>query len=212
MSDPFIGQIQTYAFTFPPRGWAFCSGAQITIADNTSLFALIGTFYGGDGRTTLGLPNLVSRTPIGFNMGGALPPSFFTFQIGQVEGAQTHTLTAQQMPSHTHSAAFTPVGASGGPANVEATTDVGDASAPSDGAFLAQPSDLPGPDAPEKIYNASPTPGSLVPLGGVSGGGGSAGGTVIVDPNGAGHSFSILNPFLAVNFSIALIGLFPPRN
>ncbi|GLX80156.1 microcystin dependent MdpB family protein [Thalassotalea insulae] len=209
MSEPFYGQIQLFGFNYAPRGWAFCNGATLSVSQNTALFSLLGTAYGGDGRTNFKLPNLTSRSPVGFNMGNG--PGLETFDLGEMHGQQTHTLTQQQMPSHTHGATFTPVGGSNA-AQVQVTTDKGDKSTPDHGDYLAAPSDIPGPDAPEKMFNSSPSSGSLVLLGGVSGGGASAGGTVTVEITGSSQAFSLLNPFTAVNFSIALTGIFPSRN
>jgi microcystin-dependent protein len=92
MADPFIGEIKMVGFNFPPRGWALCNGQLLTIAQNTALFALLGTTYGGNGLTTFGLPNLQDRTPVHPGMGHTL---------GEMGGAQTHTLTAAQI-GHGH--------------------------------------------------------------------------------------------------------------
>lgn len=209
MSDPFIAQISTFAFNFAPRGWAFCNGSLLAISSNTSLYALLGTIYGGDGRTTLGLPNLTSRSTVAYGSNaGALQP----FIIGQWGGAQECILNHQQLPTHHHVAGFEPTGGgSNNQVEVKATTEDGNASAASAGAYLAQPSELPGPDTRELIYKSNPTPASLVPLGGVSGGGNDSG-TVTLDNSGGNQGFSIKNPYVAMNFSIALLGIFPSRN
>ena len=104
MSEPFIGQIQPFAFNFAPRNWALCDGQLLPISQNTALFSLIGTTYGGDGRTTFGLPDLRGRVPIHQGHG----PGLSSYVIGQTGGSATNTLTQAQMPSHTHTA--TPTG------------------------------------------------------------------------------------------------------
>ncbi len=94
MSSPYIGEIRMFAGNFPPVGWAFCDGTLMPIAENELLFQLIGTTYGGDGQTTFALPNLQSRNPL-----HAGP----NFVLGQAGGTESVTLTASQMPAHTHS-------------------------------------------------------------------------------------------------------------
>jgi len=93
MSSPFIGEIRMFGGNFAPQGWAFCDGSLLPISDNDVLFNLIGTTYGGDGQTTFALPNLQSRVPVHVGSG---------FALGQTGGAETVTLTAQQIPAHTH--------------------------------------------------------------------------------------------------------------
>ncbi len=209
MSEPFLGEIKMLGFSFSPRGFTFCAGQLMPIAENQALFALLATQYGGDGRTTFGLPNLTSRLPMGFNMGDS--QGLQAYPPGTMMGSQHHSLQVFEMPLHNHSATFTAEG-EGGPAQLEATTEEGDASTPSPGAYLSQTKATGGPqDHPENIYKSGPTPGSLVSLGGVSGGGAS-GGTVQVGDTGEGQSFSIMNPVIAINFSIAIQGLFPTRN
>jgi len=100
MSSPFIGQIQIFGFNFAPRGWAFCDGQLLSIASNTALFSLLGTTYGGDGRTTFGLPDLRGRVPIHPGTGPGLSPVSW----GQRGGAQTRQLSVSNMPAHTHTA------------------------------------------------------------------------------------------------------------
>src|SRR5262249_28885901 len=101
MADPFLGQISVFSFAFAPRGWAFCNGQILSIAQNQALFALLGTTYGGDGITTFRLPNFQSRAAVSSGQGVGLSP----YALGQVGGETTHTLTSQEMPFHSHSAA-----------------------------------------------------------------------------------------------------------
>jgi microcystin-dependent protein len=106
MADPFLGEIRMAGFNFAPRGWAFCNGAIVSIAQNSALFALLGVTYGGNGTTTFGLPNLAGRLPLNQGQGPGLSPR----TIGEMGGVEHVTLTPQQMPNHTH----TLVAASGG--------------------------------------------------------------------------------------------------
>jgi microcystin-dependent protein len=98
MSSPFIGEIRMFAGNFAPAGWMFCEGQLIAIADNNSLFILVGTTYGGDGVTTFALPDLRGRLPI--HMGTAQSGSVYI--IGEQSGVETVTLTASQIPAHSH--------------------------------------------------------------------------------------------------------------
>ena len=98
MSEPFIAEIRIFGFNFAPRGWAFCDGQLLPIANNTALFSLIGTTYGGDGRTTTALPNLQGRAPMHPGRG----PGLTSRRLGQKVGVETVTLTEAQIPSHSH--------------------------------------------------------------------------------------------------------------
>ena len=112
MSEPFLGQVTIFAGNFAPRSWAYCSGQLLSIAQNSALFSLLGTTYGGDGRTTFALPDLRGRTPRG-SEGNSPGPGLPSVRLGSRAGAVSHTLTTQQMPSHTHLATVTPHGATG---------------------------------------------------------------------------------------------------
>lgn len=101
MSEPFLGQITMFAGTFNPRGWAFCQGQLLPIAQNSALFSLLGTTYGGDGRTTFALPDLRGRFPRG-SQGGQAGPGLPGVPLGQKAGSETHVLTSNQLPNHTH--------------------------------------------------------------------------------------------------------------
>jgi len=98
MSTPYIGQIKMFGGNFAPRGWAFCSGQLLAISQNSALFSIVGTTYGGDGRTTFGLPDLRGRVAIHQGSG----PGLSTRQLGQKGGTETNTLNAVQLPSHSH--------------------------------------------------------------------------------------------------------------
>ncbi|KAA2216531.1 phage tail protein [Maribacter flavus] len=96
--EPFIGQIMMFGGNFAPRGWAFCDGSLLPISSNTALFSLIGTIYGGDGRTTFALPDLRGRVPMHAGSGPGLTPR----PIGQRSGTETNTLNVNHLPPHTH--------------------------------------------------------------------------------------------------------------
>ena len=96
--EPFVGEIKMFAGNFAPRGFALCDGQLLQIAQNTVLFSLFGTFYGGDGRTTFGLPDLRGRLPV--HMGNG--PGLTNRPIGQKSGSETATISTSQMPAHTH--------------------------------------------------------------------------------------------------------------
>jgi microcystin-dependent protein len=96
--EPFLGQICLFGFNFAPRGWALCNGQLMSIAQNTALFSLLGTTYGGDGNTTFALPNLQGRVPIHQGAGPGLSPR----NIGEMSGWESITLTHNEMPAHNH--------------------------------------------------------------------------------------------------------------
>ncbi len=173
MSEPFIAEIKMIGENFAPRGWAYCDGQLLPIAQNTALFSLVGTIYGGDGQTTLGLPNLQGRTPIGWGNG----PGLTTRQIGQKGGEETHTLTVNEMANHSHTANASQV-----PANSDG---------PNNAAFLATPSAalVYAPDAGPQAMNAA----SLT-------------------STGSGGAHDNMQPYQAVSFVIALVGVYPPRS
>lgn len=99
MSEPFVGEIRMFAGTFAPRGWAFCNGQLLAVSQNDALFSLLGTIYGGDGRTTFGLPDLRGRIPVHTGTGPGLSPR----PLGAKGGQEQVTLTVNQLPLHTHS-------------------------------------------------------------------------------------------------------------
>ncbi len=104
MSEPFVGEIRMFAGNFPPRGWAFCDGQLLAVSQNDALFSLFGTIYGGDGRTTFGLPDLRGRVPVHAGHG----PGLSERRLGSKAGAEQVTLTTNQLPNHTHSSKVSP--------------------------------------------------------------------------------------------------------
>lgn len=169
------------ALTFAPNGWALCQGQLMSIAQNTALFSLLGTMYGGDGRVTFGLPDLRGRTPVGVGQGPGLSP----YQLGEVIGTENVTLQTTEMPAHIHG--FAPA--------MPVNTAVGDVLDPT-GAYYAQV-----PNTTDEQYGASPSADLMAPDI-ISGATGNSGGNLP-------HENRM--PFLALTYAIALTGIFPPR-
>ena len=182
-TEPFIGEIKLLAFDFAPRNYAQCAGQLMSIAQNTALFSLLGTVYGGNGIQTFALPDLRGRMPIGQGNGSGLP----SHTIGEMSGATSTTLTSQNLPVHTHSAIGITV-------NLPISTGGGDASSPQN-AYLA--------DTGTEVYSSVNTQGANYGNLNVSGQTSIAGSNI---------PFDIMNPYLVMNYSIALIGIFPSRN
>jgi microcystin-dependent protein len=181
-TEPFIGEIKIFGFNFAPRSYATCQGQILSIAQNTALFSLLGTMYGGNGQTTFALPDLQGRAPIGQGQGPGLPP----YSMGEVGGTTNVTLLSNNMPIHNHAATGINV-------RIPVTATSEDSSATNNYIGNAV-NDTFGPAA-------SPTNSLGAPV--VSGSTATAGGS---------QPFSILNPYLTINYSIALQGIFPSRN
>lgn len=111
--DPFVGEIRAVGFNFAPRGWALCQGQLLSITQNTALFSLLGTTYGGDGRSTFGLPDLRGRLVVNPGQG----PGLSNYALGQLSGTETVELTSDQLPAHTHSLAGVGVRVTSNPGN-----------------------------------------------------------------------------------------------
>ena len=165
MSEPFLAEIRIVGFNFAPRGWAFCDGQILPINQNQALYSLMGTTYGGDGRTSFALPDLRGRVPI--HTGGSHP-------LGSRAGSETSTLLEGEMPAHTHT-----IQASAAPSTSQDPTNT----------VLAKSG---------QIYGG---PSNLVDM---------VSGTMTNSGGSQGHEN--MQPFLALNFCIALRGLFPSRN
>jgi len=187
--NPFLAQIVMFAGNFAPRGWAFCDGQLLPINANQALFSLLGTTYGGDGRTTFALPDLRSRSPIHAGRG----PGLSDIKLGQRGGIETVTLTLLNLPNHSHNA-----GTMKGTimaSEEDATTDD-----PS-GAGLALATASSGDVS---IYNTeTPNVAMSANTVGVSGNTGTTGGN---------QAFNTRNPFLGINYIIAMQGTFPSRS
>ena len=175
MSEPYIGEIQIFGFNFAPRGWAFCNGAIMPIQQNTALFALLGTQYGGNGQTTYQLPDLMNRAACSQGQGPGLTPR----TIGETFGSGTVTLLQQEMPNHTHTLQFFN---QGDPAKRLST--------PQANAALNLPS-----QAASKFF---------APAGGMT-----ALAPTALQPAGGSQPHENRQPYLALNFCIALQGVFP---
>lgn len=184
--EPFIGQIMPIGFTFAPRGWAFCNGQLLPIAQNQALFSLLGTTYGGDGRTTFALPDLRGRVPI--NSGGnSTGPGLSPRPLGQKSGAETNTLTTAQMPNHNHSFA--------------ASSAVGDTFLATGNALAKKAFDVTTgqPSAKLEIYTASGTMTEIM-------------NSSTIGNTGSNQAVNNMQPYLAINYIIALTGIFPSRS
>lgn len=171
MSEPLIAEIRLFAGNFAPAGWAFCHGQLLPIRNNAALFSLIGTIYGGDGRTTFALPDLRGRTPIQAGQGMGLDD----YPLGERGGVEQVTLTPEQMPNHSHA--------------LMATEAIAEPLTPASHTLAM----------PEETAIYSPAEPTVV----------MAKNTVAA--TGSGQSHENRQPYLAINYIIALQGIFPSR-
>ena len=209
--EPFMGQIITVGFNFAPQGWAFCDGQLLPIAQNTALFSLLGTTYGGDGRTSFGLPDLRGRVPMHAGRGAGLRE----YHLGEREGRENITLTSSQLPRHKHTATLT--SSSTTPITATATLNVKNGLGNSDAAnnnYLAIGEAKDGRDTYPISNGYSTTSTSTMNSDAVKVkiAGGSIEGAVSVENTGGSQPVSIMQPSLALNYIIALQGVFPSRN
>lgn len=192
MSDPFLGQIIQGGWSYVPQGYAPCNGQLMSIAQNSALFALLGTSFGGDGVTTFGLPDLQGRSMVGTGNGAGLS----SYPLGLKGGTETQTLTINQMPSHSHPVTNNPSAFNA--ADVKATEQ-----SPSAGAIFGRGVDDVGTAVPEIYLPAGTTPTIALGL--------NIAGSIQIGNNGGTTPVSVLSPFLAVTVCIAMQGIFPPR-
>lgn len=169
MADPFIGEIVMFAGNFAPRNWAFCDGQLLSIASNQALFSILGTTYGGDGRTTFALPDLRGRFPMHPGNG----PGLSSRRLGEEGGTEAHVINSNQLPPHSHAMNL-------------ASASEGDATSPAANSLAV---------SDDRNY-VSGTGASMGPSGNT----------------GGGQSVNHMPPFGAVQFIIALQGVFPSRS
>ncbi len=169
MADPFLGEISPVAFPFPPKGWAFCNGQILPIAQNQALFSLLGVTYGGDGVHTFALPDLRGRVSV---------QSGPNYQLGSTGGVESVTLNGNQIPLHSHAPMC--------------STQAGTVGDPASQVWA-------GSSSGEKLYQTGSNPNGSMAAG-------------LITPSGNSQPHSNLQPFLVVNFIIAIQGIFPSRN
>ncbi|MCA9733420.1 MAG: phage tail protein [Deferribacteres bacterium] len=174
MSEPFIAEVRIFAGNFAPRGWAFCNGQLLPVSQNTALFSLIGVTYGGDGRTTMALPDMQGRAPMHPGTG----PGLTLRRLGEKIGTETVTLTQQQMPQHTH--------------QINASQDDGDLNAPAANRSLARSGGG---------FAYSDQTGALGNMA-----------SEAISFTGGGQVHNNMQPYLGLNFIIALQGVYPQRS
>ncbi|HEX6430552.1 MAG TPA: tail fiber protein [Niastella sp.] len=180
--EGYIGQIMLFAGTFAPRNWQYCYGQIISIAQNTALFSILGTTYGGNGTTTFALPDLRGRVPVGTGNG----PGLSNWVMGQQEGTEVVTLTINNLPAHSH-----PMMVS----NNAATAATG-----ANNGYIALAKGLYGTDPVDvNIYNNDPAPADVL-------------GMKSIAPTGGNMPHPNIQPSLGLNYIICQFGIFPTRN
>jgi microcystin-dependent protein len=220
MSQPFVGEIKLFGFNFNPRGYSLCNGQTIAITQQQALFALIGTYYGGNGTSTFQLPNLQSRVPIGFGQGAGL--SLFT--LGEAGGVENVSILLNNMPQHNHTAQTTvnPSSSLAATTVINALTGVTPTSrlsTPAGNLLTVAALASGGPNSAVDAYAAPGTGTAATMATGPTGaatttltGGVTATAQTTVGVAGGNVPVSIQQPYLAINYSIAMIGIFPTRS
>jgi len=193
-AEPFIGEISIFAGNYAPVNWQFCDGTLLSIAEYQALFSVIGTSFGGDGQTTFAVPDLRGRAAMGTGTGPGLTPR----TIGESQGAESVTLLTANLPAHTHNTNVELI------AGVGAITDAGSVSSPANGAVLASGYDV---QVKTAINNYTSTTGATVTLGGAT-----ATAQATFATAGLGGPHNNMMPFTAINYIIALDGIYPSRS
>jgi microcystin-dependent protein len=171
MADPFVAEIRIFPFNFAPKGWAFCDGQILPISQNTALFSLLGTTYGGNGQSTFALPNMQGNAPMHPGQG----PGLSLHDLGETGGSETVTLLGSEIPAHSHGFVCS---------NADSNAQGPDGNRFGGGIGIA-------------LYA---TPGALAPLA-----------PEALTPAGGDLPHNNMQPYLTLNFCIALQGVFPPR-
>lgn len=182
MSEPFLGEIRMFGFNYAPVGWAFCNGAMMQISQNSALFSILGTSFGGDGRTTFGLPNLQDAIPIGTGAGPGLTPR----QLGAGTGSASVSLTTPSIPFHDHTV------------NGRGTAAASLTAAPDGNSLLSRAFTLSSPVRSSQMYSSVDAVDTVF-----------TGAAIGTTGNGIAHENR--QPYLVLNYCIALNGIFPPR-
>ncbi len=194
--DTFLGTISMYGLNYAPRGWHMCDGSLMSISANQALFALLGSNFGGDARTTFGLPDLRGRVPVGWGHGTGLSPN----QLGQKGGFETHNLTVDQLPPHNHAA--TAASTSTSTSTAHATNAAGSKGSPNGEMLAAGANEYAPYDSANTVAlaaNAITTETQTTT-------------DVTVLDTGSGMPVPNLQPFQVVTFCICIEGIFPPRD
>jgi microcystin-dependent protein len=174
VADPFVAEIRIFPFNFPPKGWAFCDGQLLPISQNTALFSLLGTTYGGNGKSTFALPNIQGSAVMHPGQG----PGLSLHDLGETGGSETVSLLESEIPAHAHT--------------LRSNTTTGDSPSPASDTTIARPATI---NAYQTTTNANLTPMAPESL----------------PPAGGDQPHNNLQPYLTLNFCIALQGVFPPR-
>ncbi|REE01716.1 phage tail protein [Marinoscillum furvescens] len=220
MTDPFLGQISILSYDWAPNYWALCNGEIVSIVDNSALYSLVGTAFGGDGRTSFGLPDLRGRAPIHY--AAAPPPGFtYAYPFGYFGGKELNTLTVDNLPAHSHAINSASVNATitttasadtsgligtvksfGGPPSTNNPTDAYNAFTLGGNSYAATSNEKMADGNVEISGSVEVTVNSQLTNGVVTGS---------TEFSGAGEAISNRQPFLALNFVIAMDGTYPSR-
>ena len=173
MDNPFIGAIVLFCGNFAPAGWALCNGQLLPINQYTALFSILGTYFGGNGQTTFGLPDLGGRVPIHPGQG----PGLSSYVLGQTGGVETVSLAITHLPAHTHA--------------LNGNNSAG-------GKEFPGPNHVIGPSMTDKMYSVNAPNAQMSPAS--------------IGATGNNQPFGVVQPFQAINYIIALQGIFPSRN
>ena len=174
MADPFVAEIRILPFNFAPKGWAFCDGQLLPLSQNTALFSLLGTTYGGNGKSNFALPNLQGSAPMHPGQG----PGLSLHDLGEMGGSETVTLLESEIPAHSHT--------------LKANPTFGDTPSPANNVTLARPANI-------SLYQTN-TNSSLAQMA-----------PEALPPAGGDQPHNNMQPYLTLNFCIAMQGVFPPR-